>query len=521
MAKTNVSKAPMRQMLSILATPDVSAIRTAELYGQEHTVIPCIALCEGVLWPANAPAPELALAEEFGRFPDGWNGRPVVFDHPRVDGLAVSASSPNVLEVNSFGQLFNTTLDGTKLKTEIWINNKRAESMSEEAQEVIEGLISGDGVVEVSTGLFTMNEMVDGEYEGQEYSAIWRNIVPDHLAVLPSGVRGACSVEDGCGAPRTNSMQPVMRAMQLRTEAQECGCDTKEDAQKGVFQRLLDLAGGILSFKGNAGGLSDNDLRTALSMALNNEMPDSYFFILAVYTEADGGKFVYEQGFDGTLTQREFTMDGDTIAISEERTAVRPVTQFVPVDVTVNETTTNIQENAMNVEELVNGLITNAETQFTEDDREWLSSLDEERLTKLTPVANSESESDEEEESNENESTEAEPRGNEPSTNASVTTDEYIAGAPDEIREILNSGLRMHRARKDALIEGLTANARCKFTIDQLQMKDIEELEYLSELADGGLSYEGQGATLTANEGEEESGFTPAPTIFSKNADAA
>ena len=89
---------PELNMLVIQASPDVNAIRTAEHFGESHTVIPCIALVEGVLWPANAPAPELALAEEFGRFVDGWNSKPVVFNHPMVNGVAVSASDPDIIE---------------------------------------------------------------------------------------------------------------------------------------------------------------------------------------------------------------------------------------------------------------------------------------------------------------------------------------------------------------------------------------------------------------------------------------
>ena len=169
---------PKRIMLSVQATPDIASIRTAELFSEEHTIIPCIALVEGVLWPANAPAPEFALAEEFGRFPDGWNGRPVVYDHPKINGEAVSASHPDVLEDVGFGQLFNTSVSNGKLKTEIWINEERVKNMSEDVQDAVDRLKSGDDTIEVSTGLFTMSEVASGEFEGAEFEAIWRNIVP-------------------------------------------------------------------------------------------------------------------------------------------------------------------------------------------------------------------------------------------------------------------------------------------------------------------------------------------------------
>ncbi|KKN04058.1 hypothetical protein LCGC14_1101250, partial [marine sediment metagenome] len=274
---------PERTMLSVQATPDVAGIRTAEFRGQEHTVIPVIALVEGVLWPANAPSPELALAEEFGRFPEGWDGSPVVFDHPRdSEGAPIAANSPDVLEENSFGQIFNTTLDGVKLKSEIWVNNDLVQNLTEEAQATVAKLISGDTVVEVSTGLFMLAEPATGEFNGERFDAIWRNIVPDHLAILPEGVAGACSVEDGCGAPRSNQgnvltftngnsakpFEPVMRAARMH---EACGANgdsiiTNDDgpetvkAQKTFLKRLMQRASAIFAPRDNSEGISDRDL---------------------------------------------------------------------------------------------------------------------------------------------------------------------------------------------------------------------------------------------------------------------
>ena len=190
-----------------------------------------------------------------------------------------------------------------------------------------------------------------------------------------------------------------------------------------------------------------------------------------------------------------------------------PNTPIVPAEPAVNEST-NIQENIMN-EELVNGLIANEGTQLTEDDREWLSSLEEAQLTKLVPVTNSAPEAPAApiESAEPVASAVAEPAV---SNAPPVTTDSYIAAAPDEIRQVLNSGLRMHRDRKDALVAALKANSRCKFTDAQLQAKDIDELENITALATD-ISYEGQGTTLTANTGADDNAAPPAPEIFSCN----
>jgi len=513
---TNVITLPQvqRTMLSIQATPDIDGIRTAQLHEQDHTVIPCIALVEGVLQAINAPAPELALAEEFGRFPDGWNGRPVVFGHPLINGEPVSAGSPEALEGNAFGQLFNTALDGKKLKTEIWINESLVESLSEDAQAVIENLKSGEGIVEVSTGLFLMREPADGEFDGEHFEAIWRNIVPDHLAVLPEGLVGACSVKDGAGAPRTNQMSGVMRAAQLNHEATPA---VSQEEQQGIFKRLLEVAGGLLNFRDSSQHLSDSDLRAALNVALKDVEPDRFFFILAVHSgTVDKGTFVYELGFEGTLFQRTFNVTSSgVIKIGTDATAVRPVTTFVPVEVTTNSST---QENDMNVEELVNALITNEGSQFTEDDREWLSSLEEDQLSRMSPAAVTDSEAAAAD-------ADAEALASALAANADgdqspVTTDAYIAGAPAEVQQVLRSALGMHRARKTALVAGLVANTRNKFTQEALEAKDVEELEMLAELANVDVSFEGQGTILTA-QGDDDAAPEPVAVFPIDNAAAA
>ncbi len=541
-----------RTMLSVLAVPDTSSIRTAEFRGQEHTVIPTIALVEGVLWPANAPSPELALAEEFGRFPEGWNGRPVMFDHPRIDGEAVSASTPEVLEDNSFGQLFNTVLEGSKLKTEIWINKDQVENLDDDAKQVVRDLMDGK-VVEVSTGLFTMNEPQDGDFDGEHFEAIWRNIVPDHLAVLPPGVQGACSVEDGCGAPRSNvtnmvivgdtpidsdtitsvsdniswinsdgtTFSPVMRAARMNADC-DCQTVTGNDEQEGIFKRILAMAGGVLGFTSSDEHLSDSDMRAAINAALDT-VENDFFFILAVFP--DTGQVVFERGFSGSLFRRDFSIDSDgTVNLSSDALPVRPVTQFVPVEIDAGEPTDNsestIQENAMNKEELVSALIANAASQFTDDDREWLMSLEEPQLSRMAPVTAEEVFPEVQPPTKE---AVTEPVVETPVvevTEPPISTEDYIADAPEEVQAVLNEGLKMHRARKDQIVGALVANSRCKFSQEDLNAKSLTELENIASLAID-ITFVGSAPVLSIQ--SEDDAIPEPPQLFdlSKTADAA
>ena len=68
--------------------------------------------------------------------------------------------------------------------------------------------------------------------------------------------------------------------------------------------------------------------------------------------------------------------------------------------------------------------------------------------------------------------------------------------------EVLESGRRMHRAKKDKLVETLMGNERNKFTKEQLEAKDVIELENLAELAYVAVNYEANAANTEAA-GEE------------------
>ena len=530
---------PERIMLSVQATPDVANIRTATLFDEEHTIVPCVALVEGVLWPANAPAPELALAEEFGRFPDGWNGRPVVFDHPKINGMAVSASHPEVMEEVAFGSIFNTTLEDDKLKVEIWINNERVESMSDEVQDAVKRLKDGDEVVEVSTGLFVMSEEVEGKFDGEDFSSIWRNIVPDHLAILPEGIVGACSVEDGCGAPRSNKVrgpdgnitsftgealhvnnngerfEPVMNSsrIEFKTSDGTCACDDVTDNEKkGTFQKLMENVGNIFAFRDSAKNMSDNDVRTAINGALATT--ESFFWIMAVFDNGDGtGNVVFESFDEGKLFQQEFTITDNSVKLGADKVEVRPITEFVPVTVEVDEPETNanqLQENStMDKDQLVQGLIDNESSQFTEDDRDFLAGLEESQLAKMSPVDNAgAADNDDGDGTVVNIGTVIGEVTDDNDDDAPVTTEDYIDNAPDEVKEVLNSGLKMHRARKKAIVDGLLANTRCTFSADQLNSKDLQELESLNELSSEPVTFEGS-APLRDNSENDDS--APAP----------
>ncbi len=334
------------------------ALETRKFNGRDHLVVPSIILVEGVLHSSNADHPALALAEEFGKAPQGWDGRPIMFDHPKIDGEPVSANSPDIWEGQVIGQLFGTMVkNSTKLKTDLWLDKERTPT------EVFDTLDSGESL-EVSTGLYVQEEEGKGTFNGKEYDTIWRNIVPDHLAVLPKGHVGACSVQDGCGAPRankerTNSMQPPKGCHQPTGPRNDAAVPPKQDealcsCESCVAKRAkstqnaakeADLTSNMAKILSNflvsiglkTQELSDKDKAIALEAALSQAEEGEPFYVLAIFSD----KVVYAcldtMDYSWHTYSRTYSVaEGGVVTLGAESGEVRPETQYVPLVVAIN-----------------------------------------------------------------------------------------------------------------------------------------------------------------------------------------
>ncbi len=174
-------------------------IRHTTHQGKPFIVVPVVMMIEGVHKGSHGPL--LHTIEELGKFPGSWDGMPIVIDHPQdEEGNYVSANSPEIIDARVVGRTYNTFVEGTGLKSEAWLSENDLQQISPDVLSLLER----NEIIEVSVGVFTEDEHLDtnGDWNGEEYSAIARNHRPDHLALLPGGT-GACSVEDGCGI-RTN-----------------------------------------------------------------------------------------------------------------------------------------------------------------------------------------------------------------------------------------------------------------------------------------------------------------------------
>lgn len=197
---TSPSTSSTLRYLHLRGLANTAELRTATYMGDDYIIVPVVALVgNSVVWPMGAEGPEFVPAEELSLYPDSWNNRPCLPDHPE-NGTS-SANIPSILEAMAFGQTFFTKFEDNSLKTEAWLSLSRAEKLGGDPQNVIDRCLAGE-MVEVSVGAWITSELRKGEYEGKKYISVWTDILPDHLALLPEGVEGACSIEMGCGAPR-------------------------------------------------------------------------------------------------------------------------------------------------------------------------------------------------------------------------------------------------------------------------------------------------------------------------------
>lgn len=295
-----------------LAAATIST-REEKYNGKKYLVVPVVALVEGVVQAMNAKAPEFVAAEEFSKFPASWNNRPVFVDHPVVKGQPVSGNTPDIL-AQSIGLVFNSSLKKGKLTMEAWIDIERATELE---PELLDRIASGDPI-EISVGLFCETDDSTGIFNGKKYEGAWHDLVPDHLALLSAGSKGACSREMGCG----------VRAAK--------GADVKKiDKTFGaMFAKMMS----VFRSAQPAGEMSSGDLQRKLSEALRDLEP-TFNYVEAFIPVTAPNRVVYScyqqeavGGYGYGLYERQFDLsDSGAVTINAARVEVEPVVTYEPV----------------------------------------------------------------------------------------------------------------------------------------------------------------------------------------------
>jgi hypothetical protein len=360
--------------------------RTETYMGKKHLVVPVVMMVEGV--HCGSAGPLFHSIEELGKYPASWNGIPVSIQHPEQDGQYISANSPEVLERQTVGQVFNTRTEGNKLKAECWVDIERIMSISPEAY----AYLNSKRPLEVSIGVFTDDVDTEGEWNGEHYSAIATNHRPDHLALLPGGT-GACSWADGAGI-RINSKQK-------------------------------------------------------------------------------GGESL------------------DTTQANENVVATIP-------NATIQQPTKYRRKDDVKVDKAKMDILVQSGV-FSDADVEWLSGLETDRLDKLVTACTKTTETPEVSQKMDI------PAVVQALAEQYKTPEQYLQLMPEEMRDQMASGLRLHKEQRQTAIDQIKAHAQNVFTDEELHRKSMDELTKLTKLLPIRRDYSLAGArAVNTNTSSEE-----------------
>ena len=236
-----------------------------------------------------------------------------------IDGIPVSANDPEILEQCGIGNVFDTFVDGTKLKAKAWIDELKLQEIS---VDLYNKIVEGEEL-EVSVGVFTDNEDVEGIWQDEKYTKIARNHRPDHLAILPESI-GACSLADGCGlgVNQTNNDMEITKLLENSKIK-----DTVLSFSKEGF---------LLSHIGDYQSKGYREKMDAVYSALRGlDRNGKYHYLEEMYDDY----LVYNQSSDdgSTLYRQSYTFEGGKIELTGDPVEVHKQVDYISINNQPNE----------------------------------------------------------------------------------------------------------------------------------------------------------------------------------------
>lgn len=500
-------------------------LRTEIYNGEEHLVVPCIALVgDEVVYGLKAEGPEFIPAEELEFSTLGWSGRPVLPDHPA--NSTSTANDPHTLQLMQFGQIFYPRFEDKKLKIEAWLGKERAKKVTG-APEVIAKAENGE-MIELSVGaIISLDKQKGVSPSGVRFDSKWRDIIGDHLAIGLSGSQGACNLEMGCGANRTladnnrlltsNSEStgesdvrmmrtdredhkgdetvtvnttnatvaaPAAPAVQVASAVQTA--PAVADKPRSVIQKILSYASRVFRSNTEDEGLSDFDLRSKLWDVLYSIEP-AFSGIEDVYQDSKTVRYITNPTFPEAkmfLWRRTFDVAEDgTVTVNDDREEVDFAVNYIYL----------ADKNQGNNKPC--GCQTNqseaAQPEVTVQSKEDNTMADAPKTTTTTPnpdpVPTPESGSSEAGTPSQggslDKTTPNYPAGQTADNNdMALTEDEQIEKLPAPLRAMVRSYQERDRKEHEALV-GALSKAQKVFTPAQLKSKPVDELRQIAELA--------------------------------------
>lgn len=436
-----------KTFFNVSSQANIELVRKENLEDEEHLVVSVVMLVEGVLNRI------LYTKEELNMTPSAWNYKPSVINHPE----SVTATTESYLNSNGVGKVMNTEVDLkgnnglARLKAELWIKESRLNKISPNVLE----RINKREMIEVSTGLWLQLEPTRGEFNGKEYDGIARNLVPDHLAILPDSI-GASSVEDGAGLVRNEDENAKDMKIRFSYQANEMSSESIRDAIRQLLREKLDTS------------------------------DDKYVWVEAIY--ADSNFVIYE--YDGKSYKQSYSDENDGVKLDGEPMEVVRIIEYRTKDGSFvgNNLLTNKAEDSaktkkeeiknMEKSKIVDALIKNEKLGFNIDDKDSLMAADEKILNAL----NAEPEVIEKEVPKEVE------------VLKKITNREELEEAIDdeELKAVVVNSVKQYDKEHSELVKQILAVENCPFDEDELKAKPLEKLKAINKFAVKQNNYAGQ-----------------------------
>lgn len=271
-----------------------NAYREVKTGDKIFLVVPGVPLREQVMNSYLVPA------EEIARSVPGWNGTAVSINHPTKNNGSVNVPDPDVAII---GRFYNARWEPSQARMigEYWIDVE--EAMKWKEGETIVANVKDGKVLETSTGYYADEEIDPGKFKGRAYETIHRNLLSDHIAILPKEI-GACSIKDGCGVNRNVAFH-------------NCACDCPFKNEESLEDQLDEVRSAF----------EKEFLRTS-----EVAVPTSYPWVRKTYDDY----LVVEDG--GELYRVNFGKDPDgnlTFASREQWKKVELLEQYVEINAAV------------------------------------------------------------------------------------------------------------------------------------------------------------------------------------------
>lgn len=462
-------------------------IRRETLDNRQYIVVPVIMMVEGV--HNGSAGPILHMAEEFGKIPEAWNDISIPILHPQEGSNYVSASSPQIIERQTVGRIYNTRVDNGKLKAECWIDEAKIKQISPATL----ARIMNQQPLDVSVGVFTDDDFTSGTWNGESYTAIARNHRPDHLALLP-GETGACSFDDGCGI-RAN---------------QEKGGNNVEV----LIKRMKTLAmEGYSVVQINEIGFRETGekIQTKLD-AMDTDV--KWHFLTEIFDD----EFVFEvrtEGVGSTFFQRGYQVNTDeSVEFTGEPVQVVKKVNFVEVQSNTQKggvkTMAKEKDKQPCCPEQVKLIIQSEHTRYGEDDRPFLEGLEKEQLLKALPIEPKEAPAVN------TQATEdlTKEKAIEVLKESLANKDGFMKLVSPELRANLEHGEKLLNAERERLIKHITTNQASEvFKAEELAGKSTAELTKLASLVKAPVDYSVLNGGSSASE-DDKAGKLPPPGVI-------